>query len=93
MTLNQQVLCLFENFSLSQDCSSFVYRTLLVCLKHQCPLFNAMVVIKKPFPPYHSLADDNAPSKQPVSSEEESKSLPAAEDVSGANAASSSTHV
>ena len=38
-----------------------------------------------------SLADDNAPSKQLVSSEEESKALPAAEDVSGATAASSST--
>ncbi|XP_035512783.1 histone-lysine N-methyltransferase 2D isoform X2 [Morone saxatilis] len=38
-------------------------------------------------------ADDNAPSKQLVSSEEESKALPAAEDVSGATAASSSTPV
>ena len=34
-----------------------------------------------------SLADDNAPSKQLVSSEEESKALPAAEDVSGASSA------
>ncbi|XP_074500471.1 histone-lysine N-methyltransferase 2D isoform X1 [Sebastes fasciatus] len=38
-------------------------------------------------------ADDNAPSKQLVSSEEESKALLAAEDVSGATAASSSTPV
>ncbi|XP_068589687.1 histone-lysine N-methyltransferase 2D isoform X4 [Cebidichthys violaceus] len=38
-------------------------------------------------------ADDNAPSKQLVSSEEESKALLAAEDVSGANTASSSTPV
>ncbi|XP_041655057.1 histone-lysine N-methyltransferase 2D isoform X2 [Cheilinus undulatus] len=38
-------------------------------------------------------ADDNAPSKQIVSSEEESKALSAAEDVSGATAASSSPPV
>ncbi|XP_026188385.1 histone-lysine N-methyltransferase 2D isoform X2 [Mastacembelus armatus] len=38
-------------------------------------------------------ADDNAPAKQLVSSEEESKALPAAEDLSGATAASSSTPV
>lgn len=40
-----------------------------------------------------SIADDNAPAKQLVTSEEESKSPSAAEDVSGATAASSSTHV
>ncbi|KAM7404718.1 hypothetical protein PAMP_012040 [Pampus punctatissimus] len=38
-------------------------------------------------------ADDNAPAKQLVSSEGESKALPAAEDVSGAAATSSSTPV
>ncbi|XP_044068115.1 histone-lysine N-methyltransferase 2D isoform X2 [Siniperca chuatsi] len=38
-------------------------------------------------------ADDNASSKQLISSEEESKALPAAEDMSGATAASSSTPV
>ncbi|XP_023139493.2 histone-lysine N-methyltransferase 2D isoform X1 [Amphiprion ocellaris] len=38
-------------------------------------------------------ADDNATAKQLVSSEEESKALPAAEDESGANGASSSTPV
>ncbi|XP_068182905.1 histone-lysine N-methyltransferase 2D [Antennarius striatus] len=38
-------------------------------------------------------ADDNSPSKQLVSSKEESKALPAAEDVSGTTAASSSTPV
>ncbi|KAM9855227.1 histone-lysine N-methyltransferase 2D [Aulostomus maculatus] len=38
-------------------------------------------------------ADDNAPAKQLASSEGESKALPAAEDVSGATAASSSTPV
>ncbi|XP_023280928.1 histone-lysine N-methyltransferase 2D isoform X2 [Seriola lalandi dorsalis] len=38
-------------------------------------------------------ADDNAPAKQPVSSEEESKALSGAEDTSAATAASSSTPV
>uniref|UniRef100_UPI0037E8BB20 histone-lysine N-methyltransferase 2D n=1 Tax=Semicossyphus pulcher TaxID=241346 RepID=UPI0037E8BB20 len=38
-------------------------------------------------------ADDNAPSEQLVSSEEESKALPAAEDISGATASSSSPPV
>lgn len=40
-----------------------------------------------------SLADDKALSKRLVPSEEESKSLPAAEDVSSSAATSSSTHV
>lgn len=39
------------------------------------------------------LADDNAPAKPLVSSEEESKSPSATEDVSGATAAASNTHV
>lgn len=59
------------------------------------PLFHALFALKwrflSTFPPPHSLADDNA--KQLVSSEEESKALPAAEDVSGAPAAVSSTPV
>lgn len=38
-------------------------------------------------------ADDNAPAKPLVSSEEESKSPSATEDVSGATAAASNTHV
>ncbi|XP_040905631.1 histone-lysine N-methyltransferase 2D isoform X2 [Toxotes jaculatrix] len=38
-------------------------------------------------------ADDNGPSKQPVSSEEESKALPSAEHMSAVTAASSSTPV
>lgn len=42
---------------------------------------------------FFSIADDNAPSKQLVLSEEESKTCTAAEDVSGFTVASSSTHM
>lgn len=45
------------------------------------------------FLPFFSVADDNAPSKQLVLSEEKSKTCSAAEDVSGFTVASSSTHM